>query len=330
MKPVGKPLRIGILGAARIAPMALIWPARRFPDVEVRAVAARAPKRATAFAIKHRIPRVHQGYEGLLDDPEIDAIYNPLPNALHAEWTIKALEAGKHVLCEKPFASDAREAQTMADAAVRTGRVLMEAFHYRYHPLFGRMKALLDQGAVGEVRRLEATFCIVLPWKDDIRFDPRLAGGALMDTGCYTVHLLRHLAGAEPTIERAHGLWTPAGVDRWMQADLRFPGDRMARLTCALASRDLFRISASVEGSAGRMSVLNFIAPQLHHRLTVSRGGSKTVEHVPGASSYASQLRAFVGAVRRGDAVPTNPADAVANMRVIDAIYTAAGRPPRP
>jgi predicted dehydrogenase len=321
-----KQLRIGILGAARIAPMALVSPARGFPDVEIRAVAARAPKRATAFAIRHRIPRVHQSYEGMLADPEIDAVYNPLPNSLHAEWTIKALEAGKHVLCEKPSASNAREAETMADAARRTGLVLMEAFHYRYHPLFGRMRGLLDAGAIGQVRRLEATFCIVLPSASDIRFDPSLAGGALMDTGCYTVSLLRHLAGAEPTVERAHGVWTSRGVDRWMQADLRFPGDRSARLTCSLASGDLFRMSARVKGSEGTLSVLNPIAPQFYHRLTITRGGRKEVEHVPGPSSYAGQLRAFAGAVRHGEAVPTNPDDAIANMRVIDAIYAASGR----
>jgi predicted dehydrogenase len=323
----GTPLRIGILGAARIAPMALVRPARGFPDVEVRAVAARVPKRATAFAIRHRIPRVHQGYDAMLADPEIDAVYNPLPNALHAPWTIKALEAGKHVLCEKPFAGTAREAETMAEAARQSGRVLMEAFHYRYHPLFGRMRALIDEGAIGEVRRLDATFCIVLPRRSDIRFDLSLAGGALMDTGCYTVHLLRHLAGAEPTVERAHGVWTAGGVDRWMQAHLRFPGERSARLTCSIASGDLFRMSARVEGSGGTLSVLNFVAPQFYHRLTLTRGGTKRSERVVGPSSYAGQLRAFVGAVRRGHAVPTDPDDAVANMRVIDAIYAAAGRP---
>src|SRR2546422_5295627 len=130
------PLRFGILGAARIAPMALVRPAQRVPEASVLAVAARDPERARRFAARHGIPRVHPSYDALLADPEIDAIYNPLPNALHAPWTIRALAAGKHVLCEKPFAANAAEAGGMARAAERSGRGLMEAFHSRYHPPF--------------------------------------------------------------------------------------------------------------------------------------------------------------------------------------------------
>src|SRR5213080_4382910 len=191
------PLRVGILGAARIAPMALVKPARRVPEATVLAVAARDPERARRFAARHGIPRVHQSYDALLADPEIDAVYNPLPNALHAPWTIRALAAGKHVLCEKPFAANAAEAEEMARAAERAGRVLVEAFHWRYHPLFARVRAILDAGEIGQVRHLEAHFCIPLPLPNDIRWRKDLAGGALMDTGCYTVSVLRHLAGAE-------------------------------------------------------------------------------------------------------------------------------------
>src|SRR3954449_10479655 len=133
------PIRIGILGAARIAPPALVRPARAVAEVELNAVAARDPARAQAFASKHGVPRVLTSYQELLDDPDLDAVYNPLPNGLHAEWTLKALEAGKHVLCEKPFTANAAEAQTVADAARASGLVVMEAFHYRYHPLAARM-----------------------------------------------------------------------------------------------------------------------------------------------------------------------------------------------
>src|SRR5215470_5042083 len=152
------PLRFGILGAARIAPMALVRPARRVPEATVLAVAARDPGRARQFAARHGIPRVHESYDALLADPEIEAVYNPLPNALHAPWTIRALEAGKHVLCEKPFAASVAEARAMAEAAANTGRFLMEAFHYRYHPLFARLRAILGSGELGEMRRLEAHF----------------------------------------------------------------------------------------------------------------------------------------------------------------------------
>jgi predicted dehydrogenase len=326
------PLRFGILGAARIAPMALVRPARRVPEATVVAVAARDPERARRFAARHGIPRVHASYEALLADPEIEAIYNPLPNALHARWTIRALEAGKHVLCEKPIAASVAEAEEMAAAAERSGRVLVEAFHYRYHPLFARMRGILDGGEIGEVRHLEAHMCFPLPMPGDIRYSAELAGGALMDAGCYTVHLLRHLAGAEPDVVSARAWWTRGGVDRAMEASLRFPGGRTARLTTSLFSAWLLRVQAKAEGSAGRLGVLNPIAPQFYHRLRVVTPGGTRVERVAGPPSYDCQLRAFVAAVREGAPVPTGPADAIANMRVIEAIYAAARRtspPPR-
>jgi predicted dehydrogenase len=324
----GGVLRLGILGAARIAPMALVRPARNVPGVQVLAVAARDPARARSFAVRHKIPRVHASYDDLLADREIDAIYNPLPNSLHAPWTIRALAMGKHVLCEKPFAASVAEAEAMAKAATDAQRVLVEAFHYRYHPLFARVRGIMDAGEIGQVRHLEAHFCIPLVRPRDIRYRADLAGGALMDTGCYTVHLLRHLAGAEPEVVRARGRWTRAGVDRALEADLRFPGGRTARLTCSLFSAVLFRASAQVVGTAGRIGVLNPIAPQFFNRLRVVTTAGTRTERVPGPSSYECQLRAFLAAVRDGTPVPTGPADAIANMRAIEAIYTAAGRRP--
>jgi len=321
------PLRFGILGAARIAPMALVAPARRVAEAEVVAIAARDPARAGRFAARHGIPRTHVSYEALLGDPEIDAVYVPLPNALHCRWTIAALEAGKHVLCEKPFAASVAEAEEMAAAATRTGRVLVEAFHYRYHALFARLRAILDAGEIGTVRRLEAHLCFPLVLPNDIRYRADLAGGALMDAGCYPLHLVRHLAGAEPDVVAARAGWTRGGVDRWMEAELRFPGGRTARITCSLFSAWLIRASARIDGSAGHISVLNPIAPQYFHRLrAVTPAGTRT-ERVAGPSTYEAQLRAFVSAVRDGTPVPTGPADAIANMRAIERIYAAAGRP---
>jgi predicted dehydrogenase len=324
---VPAPLRVGILGAARIAPMAIIAPARRVEDAVVAAVAARDPERARRFAARHGIARVYPTYEALLADPDLDAIYNPLPNSLHATWTIRALEAGKHVLCEKPIAATVAEAQAMADAAARTGRVLMEAFHYRYHPLFARLRTIIDAGDIGSVRHLEAHLCFPLLLRSDIRWRADLAGGALMDAGCYTVHFLRHLAAAEPVVESASARWTGGGVDRLMEARLRFPDGRTARLTCSLLSSVLLRASASVVGGAGTIGVLNFIAPQFFHRVRVVNPTGTRTEHVAGSPTYDCQLRAFVAAVRNGTPFPTDPADAIANMRVIEAIYAAAGKP---
>jgi predicted dehydrogenase len=327
---VSAPLRFGVLGAARIAPMALVAPTRRVPEAQVLAVAAREPARAHSFAAKHGIPRVHQSYEALIADPEIDAIYNPLPNSLHARWTIAALEAGKHVLCEKPFAASVAEAEMMAAAAERAGRVLVEAFHYRYHPLFARVRAILESGDLGEVRHMEAHLCFPLLRPGDIRFRADLAGGALMDAGCYALHFLRHLAGGEPDVLRANALWTRGGVDRALTAELRFSGTRTGRLSCSMLSWSVLRASASVVGSAGRLSILNPWLPQFFNRLRLVTTSGVRTERVFGAASYDYQLRAFVAAVREGKPVPTTPADAIANMRAIERIYLAAGRQAAP
>jgi len=319
------PLRFGILGAARIAPIALVRPARLVPDASVVAIAARDPERARKFAAKHAIARVHPSYDALLADPEVDAIYNPLPNSLHRDWTIRALEAGKHVLCEKPMASNAAEAEEMAEAARRTGRLLAEAFHYRYHPLAARMKAIVESGELGPIRHIEAHLCFVLPSPGNIRYRHELAGGATMDAGCYAISLVRFLAGAEPEVIRAEARVASPQVDRWMGADFRFPDGRTGRITCALLSAALFRASARVRGDRGDMRVLNPYAPQLLHRLRVRNDQHQFVERVRGEATYTHQLRAFVAAIRGGPPIPTSPDDAIANMRVIDAVYEKAG-----
>jgi predicted dehydrogenase len=320
------PLRIGILGAARIAPMALVRPARRTGVAEVVAVAARDPERARRFAVRHGIPEVARDYEALLARPDVEAVYNPLPNSHHAPWTIRALAAGKHVLCEKPLAASAAEARTMAEAARTHGRVLMEAFHYRYHALFEQFLAVV-RGEIGPLRHVEARFVIPMLNRGDIRWRRDLAGGALMDTGCYTMSMLRHVVGAEPTVTRAEARWTRGGVDRWLRADLAFPGGVTGRLTCSLLGFPPLSMRLEARGERGTVRAFNPIAPQFINRLHVTTPGRRRSQHVGGEPSYDMQLRAFVGAVRDGRAVPTDSADAIGNMAAIDAVYAAAGRP---
>ncbi len=322
-------LRIGTLGAARIAPLALVRPARSVPEVEVVAVAARDEGRARRFAERHGIPRVHRSYAELLADPEIDAVYNPLPNGLHCEWTIRALESGKHVLCEKPLAANAEEASRMAAAAGKAQRVLVEAFHWRYHPLAARMRDVVESGVLGRVRHVEASFCIPLPFPGDIRYRFDLGGGATMDAGCYAVSIVRHLAGAEPEVVSATARLASREVDRWMRAELRFPDGSSGRITCALFSASLLRLAARVAGDAGEMRVTNPIAPHFFNRLRVRTRSGRSVERVSGEATYTHQLRAFARAVRQGEDVPTDGAHGVANMAVIDAIYRKAGLRPR-
>jgi predicted dehydrogenase len=327
--PDGKTVRFGILGAARIAPAALIRPARHVAEAQVVAVAARDADRATRFAKKHGIARAHGSYEALIADPDVDAIYNPLPNGLHGRWTLAALAAGKHVLCEKPFTANADEAEEVARAATATGRVVMEAFHYRYHPLALRMRAIVDSGELGNIQRVETALCFPLPRFSDIRYSHALAGGATMDAGCYAVHMARMLGREEPEVVSAAAKRRDADIDRAMTAQLRFPGGHTGTMVCSMWSTSLLRIRARVIGSAGEMRVLNPVMPQLLHRLTVRIGDQRRVERVSRRPTYEYQLEAFCAAVLRGAPILTPPADAVANMRVIDAIYRAAGMMPR-
>jgi len=323
------PLRIGVLGAARIAPKAIVEPGRAVDGAAVTAIAARDPARARKFAKRHGIRRVHDDYAALIADRDVDAVYNPLPNGLHCEWSIRALEAGKHVLCEKPLASNAEEAERMREAARKSGRVLAEAFHWRYHPLADRMREIVSSGALGTVRHIEARLCFPIPIPGDIRYRWDLAGGAAMDVGCYTVSILRFLAGAEPEVVSARATLASPKVDRAMEAELRFADGRTGRIHCSLFSRALFHIDATVRGDTGTLHVLNPVAPHLFHRLTRRAGGEVERERVPGEPTYTGQLRAFVEHVRGGRPMPTDAEHGVANMRVIDAIYDAAGLPRR-
>jgi predicted dehydrogenase len=359
-------VRIGILGAARIAPVALVRPARLVTGVEVAAIAARDPARAARFAERHGVPRVLPSYEALIEDDAIDAVYVALPNGLHGRYTEEALRAGKHVLCEKPFTANADEAAEVAAVAKETGRVAMEAFHYRYHPLFRRVLELVRGGAVGRPLRDRAALGFPLPFRSDIRFQLVLAGGAMMDVGCYPVHMLRHLAGVEPEVLGATAKLRSPGVDRAMTARLRFRSDAggsaagpapgaggsaagpapgaggsaagparpavgveaLGEVVCSLWSRDLLRASLEVVGDEGSVRVLNPMARGFH-RLVLRTATERHVEHFTRRPTYAFQLEAFRDAVEEGAPVPTGPVDAVANMAVIDACYRAAGLEPR-
>jgi predicted dehydrogenase len=321
-------VRMGILGTARIAPQALLGPARAIGEVEVVAVAARDRGRATAFAAKHGIATVHEDYAALLADPGINAVYVPLPNGLHGRWTLAALAAGKHVLCEKPLTANADEARIVAAAAENSGLVVMEAFHYRHHPLADRMREIVASGELGELRSVSAALCFPLPRRGDIRFDLGLAGGATMDAGCYAVHIVRTLTGAEPEVVTATAKLRGAGIDRAMRATLRFPDGVSGQVRMSLWSSDVLRISAGAVGRLGTMRVLNPVMPQLGHRLSVRTVAGRRVERLAG-NSYTNQLAAFAGAVLRGEPVRTSAADAVATMSVLDAIYRSAGLPVR-
>jgi len=329
MSDDGDRVRIGILGAAQIAPAALINPAKDNTEVVVAAVAARDVSRARAFAERHGISRVHDSYEALIADPDVDAVYNPLPNGLHGRWTRAALEAGKHVLCEKPFTANAVEAREIAELAASSDRVVMEAFHYRYHPLTLRAEEIIASGELGNLQRVDAALCFPLPKFSDIRYNYSLAGGATMDAGCYAVDMLHTFGGATPEVVLAQAKLRDSRIDRAMTAEMRFPAGHTGRIRCSMWSTDLLRMSLRVIGDRGELRVISPVVPQVFHRFSVRSGGGKRLERFPRRASYAYQLDAFAAAVLRGEAVKTTPECAIENMTVIDSIYRAAGLPLR-
>jgi predicted dehydrogenase len=330
---VREPLRIGILGAARITERALIDPARTGGHRLV-AVAARDRARAEAFAAEHGVERVVDSYTDLLADPEIEVVYNPLANGLHGPWNLAALTAGKHVLSEKPSASNAEEAAEVREAAAKAGTVFMEAFHYLFHPVTRRLHELLESGELGDLQRVETMVAIPAPADTDPRWSLPLAGGAVMDLGCYSLHAVRMLApwaGGAPRLVSARGgerAGAP-GVDEWLDAELEFPGGATASARCHMAY-DKLEMSCRIVGSRGGARAPNFVLPQMDDRIVVRTAQGERTERLGTRSSYTYQLAAFAARVREGAALPLDADDAVATMTLIDASYRAAGFGPRP
>jgi predicted dehydrogenase len=317
--------RIGLLGASKIARGAVIAPAKTNPEFEVVAVGARDVERAKEYAQTHGIAHVASSYAELVRRDDVDVVYNALPPSGHLEWTVAALDAGKAVLCEKPFAMNAGEARRMVDAASATGKLLIEAFHYRFHSMIREAEALVRAGTLGAIRRGSGTFNVNIPRSpDELRWRAELGGGGLMDLGCYPIHALRTLIGEEPTVRSASGAFE-GRVDTRIAAELDFPGGASASVGCAMVT-DAISATLTLEGELGRLEISPFIAPQRGGRLTTTIGGKTTVHEASGPTSYEAQL-IHLGEVLAGSTAPlTGGEDAVANMAVIDAIYAAAGR----
>src|SRR5512137_1116848 len=245
-------LRWGLLGTARINRM-LIPPLRVSAGNRLLAVASRDAARAAAYASEWGIERAHGSYEALLADPEIDAVYIPLPNHLHAEWTIRAARAGKHVLCEKPLALTVAEVDAMEAAAREAGIVLAEAFMYRHHPQTLKAKELLDGGAIGAVRFVRGTFSFPLNRPNDVRLRPEWGGGCLWDVGCYPLSFTRFLLGAEPIEVFGSQVLGPTGIDETFAGQLVFPGGVLAQVDAGF--RSPFRAELEIAGSTGTIRV---------------------------------------------------------------------------
>lgn len=319
------PLRVGILGAAKIAPRALIMPAQRRSDVEVTVIAARDPDRARVFADAHRIAHVAESYQALIQRDDIDLVYVALPAGSHAEWTIKALDAGKAVLCEKPFAMNLAQAQAMVEASARNGRPLFEALHYRHHPVMLKAIALVQSGALGELQSLEAVFDVPIAYGEtELRWQKALGGGSLMDLGTYCLHAVRMLAQSEPTVLSASAMILH-GVDAALEATLAFTGGVTAKISSSMVPSHMSAQLTAI-GSRGRLDITNFIAPQIGCRSALTVDGKVEELPIDPIATFEAQLEHVVQ-VMRGQCRPiVGGSDSLAHMGLIDEIYRQTGQ----
>jgi len=313
-------MRLGLLSTARIND-AILGGATETDRVDVVAVGSRDGERAEAYAREHGLERSHGSYEALLADDEIDGVYISLPNRLHHEWTLAALDAGKHVLCEKPYSRRPEEVEEAYDRAESTGRVLMEAFMYRHHPQTAAVKALVEDGTLGRVRLVKSAFRFVLPTLDDIRASTELDGGSLMDVGCYCVSGSRLLAG-EPEHVRGEQVLGPTGIDMSFHGTMRFPGDVVAQFDCSFALPEYQRLE--VEGEEGSLVVESPWRTDWPGDVLVRRGGDVERVEMPGGNAYRFELENFADAAE-GKAQPTlGREDALGQARTIAALYRSA------
>jgi len=327
-------LRWGVLSTANIAREKWIPGVRRSPEQrgEVVAIASRDPRLAEDVAAELGIARPHGSYEALLADPEVDAVYVPLPNHRHLEWTIAAARAGKHILCEKPLALTSADAERMVEACEEAGVILMEAFMYRLHPSWLAVRQLLTSGRIGRLQAVQSWFSYYNDDPANIRNIAEAGGGALMDIGCYSINLSRMLFDAEPERVEAAVVRDPdMDVDVLTSGLLVFPGGGQATFTCSTRSEDDQRVHIS--GTEGRISIeIPFnIPPDRPTHVFVAHGGEPPVAPdvelltFDVADPYGVEADAFARAVLDGAPIPTPPGDAVANLRVIERILAAAG-----
>jgi predicted dehydrogenase len=330
-------LRWGILSTADIARRKVVPGMRTAERCEVVAIASRDGARARTVADELGIPTAHGSYEALLADPGIDAVYIPLPNHLHAEWAIAAARAGKHVLCEKPLALDAAEAERMIAASADAGVHLMEAFMYRVHPSWVAVRELVAAGRIGRLVAVQSWFSYFNDDPANIRNIPDAGGGALYDIGCYCVNLSRMLFDAEPIRVEGAVLRDPAnGTDVLTSGLLEFPGGGQATFTCSTRAEDDQRVH--IVGTTGRISVgIPFnIPPHLPTEVTIASGGDPPVAPAtdvltfPPADPYGAEAAAFAAAVLDDGPTPVPPSDAVANLRVIERLFASAAPSAQP
>jgi len=324
------PLKIGILGAARIADDGIVDPSRVLGHRLV-AVAARDRSRAEAFAAQRGVERVHQTYAEVIDDPEVDVVYNALVNSLHAQWNQYALKAGKHVLSEKPFARNAAEASLVRNVARTAPGLIVEGFHYVHHPVNQPLRELVTTCELGDVRQVDIELSIPGPPDSDPRWSLELAGGATMDLGCYVLNAARQFGrwlGDAPSVVGAEATLKKPDVDAAMSVELAYPGGIPGRLHWDM-NAEARQMVWTVTGTAATAVVPAFAVPHLDNRIVITRDGRAEEQILGDQTSYTYQLAALADTLQTGAEFLIDVDDSVANAELIDEVYRRAGLAPR-
>jgi predicted dehydrogenase len=326
-------VRLGVIAAANITYDAVIAPAALVDGVEIAAVAARDGARAAAVAREWDVPVAYAGYDALLADDSIDSVYIATPVTQHRAWVLAALEAGKHVMCEKPFAVNATEATEMVAAGVAAERIVMEAFHWRYHPYVHQIRDVLDSGVIGEIVSVSSVANLPASFfgPDDIRWNFALGGGCMMDVGCYPLQWVRWLVGSEPAVVSVRADCPVPEVDGAATVELVWPSGVTGTVACSMMlPSEVRELELTAVGTLGTLTAYNPVLPQIGSTLVVDTGDGRREYAVERSTTYSHQLRAFRDAVATGIAPPTSGDEIIANMRLLDACYRAAGLQPRP
>jgi predicted dehydrogenase len=327
---VTTPLRIGILGAARIADGGIVEPAKALGH-DLVAVAARDRDRAEAFAAARGVAKVHDTYQDVIDDPDVEVVYDALVNSLHTRWNIAALQAGKHVLSEKPITSNASQARALREVAGRSPGQIVEGFHYLHHPVHQRLRELVTSGELGELQRVEIVLAIPAPADSDPRWSWELAGGATMDLGCYVLNAARQFGrwiGVTPELVSADATLRAPEIDAAMRAELVYGAGVTGSCTWDMDAGHR-TMTWTVVGSKGAATSPAYAVPHLDNRLIITRDGRTTQETLGNQTSYTYQLAHFAGTLRDSTPFLIDMDDSVSNAELIDACYRSAGLSPR-
>lgn len=323
---MAQPLRWGLLGTAGIN-RALIPPLQTSKRNKLMAVASRTQEKAEAYAREKKIPHAFGSYEALLADPEIDAVYIPLPNHLHAEWTIKAVKAGKHVLCEKPLALSLDEVDAIASAVEDHGRAVAEAFMYRTHPQILKVKEIVDGGKLGRIKAVHGSFTYMMEDPDDIRLRPEMGGGSMWDIGCYPLSYTRSVLGTEPQEVFGWQVLGPSGVDETFMAQLRFPEDVLVQFDCSF--RIPYHTFMEFVGEAGTLVIPHPFTPKTGETIYLTMNKKTQAILIKGADTYIGEVEDLADTILLGKPPVVSLADSRLNITAILALLESAksGKP---